>query len=255
MKTYMQILTAATATIALSACGATKQASIASLAGEWEIHTADGKALKGETTPFIGINTDNGTVYGSTGCNDLTGSIDKNSKPGTIDFSQLGSTRMMCADMTTERTVMDMLNSAKGYKVDGDKVILTDAKGKTVARLESRKGKMSHSDLQGEWKIASVDGMTSESAEVSPSIWFDTEEHLVHGCAGCNTFDGSYTTGGKQTLKFGDIAATMRLCADSTFEDKVLRAFDEVAAFGKLSNGNAALFSASGEMLIELTRQ
>ena len=96
--------------LALASCGAGKQATIADLGGEWVITSADGNTLNAETTPFIGINAADGTVYGSTGCNNLVGTLDKNQKPGTVDFSQLGSTRMMCADMTSERIVMDMLN-------------------------------------------------------------------------------------------------------------------------------------------------
>lgn len=99
--------------LALASCGAGKQATIADLGGEWVITSADGNTLNAETTPFIGINAADGTVYGSTGCNNLVGTLDKNQKPGTVDFSQLGSTRMMCADMTSERIVMDMLNKAK----------------------------------------------------------------------------------------------------------------------------------------------
>lgn len=113
MKMYQKFMAAAAMALALASCGAGKQATIADLGGEWVITSADGNTLNAETTPFIGINAADGTVYGSTGCNNLVGTLDKNQKPGTVDFSQLGSTRMMCADMTSERIVMDMLNKAK----------------------------------------------------------------------------------------------------------------------------------------------
>ncbi len=254
MKGYAQILSAAFATMLLASCGSSKQASIAELNGEWEITSIEGNAVKAETTPYIGINASNGSVYGNAGCNQITGSINKNQKPGTIDFSQLGSTRMMCADMAAERTVMDMLNRAKGYKIDKSTLLLTDAGGRTIAQLQNRKGKLAHADLQGEWTIVSVDGMGSEEAEEKPTIWFDTEEHLTHGNAGCNSFDGSYTTGGNQTIKFGNLALTMRLCGNMDFEDKLTKTIDDVASFGKLPNGNVGMFGAAGEMLIELAR-
>ena len=118
----------------------------------------------------------------------------------------------------------------------------------------SAMGKLSHSDLQGEWTIVSVAGMSNDAAEEKPTIWFDTKEHLTHGNASCNTFDGSYTTGRNQSLKFGNLALTMRMCANMDFEDKLMKTIDDVASFGKLANGNVGLFNAAGEMLIELAR-
>lgn len=161
---------------------------------------------------------------------------------------------MMCADMTSERIVMDMLNKAKGYKFNGKSELqLTDAQGNVVALLQKRNGKMSESGLQGEWKILSADGMPA-AGESTPTIWFDTEENLTHGNAGCNTFNGEYTVGKDHALRFGTMAVTMRMCDDMEFEQKFLQVLDQVATFGKLPNGNAGLFDENGRLLIELAR-
>ena len=246
---------AAATALALASCGSGKQATFADLGGEWVITSVDGKTLSAETTPFIGIDTNDGSVYGSTGCNNLIGSLDKNMKPGTVDFSRLGSTRMMCADMTSERLVMDMLNKAKGYKLDGKSdLLLVDAQGNAVAQLQKRNGKMSESSLQGEWMIVVVDGMPAGGTETTPTIWFDTQENLTHGNAGCNTFNGEYTVGKDQALKFGTMAVTLRMCDNMQFEQKLLQALDKVASFGKLPSGNAGLFDESGKLLVELAR-
>lgn len=130
---------------------------------------------------------------------------------------------------------------------------LTDAQGNVVALLQKRNGKMSESGLQGEWKILSADGMPA-SGESTPTIWFDTEENLTHGNAGCNTFNGEYTVGKDQALRFGTMAVTMRMCDDMEFEQKFLQVLDQVATFGKLPNGNAGLFDENGRLLIELAR-
>ncbi len=123
-----------------------------------------------------------------------------------------------------------------------------------TAAAQNTLGKIKHSELQGEWTIVSAAGMSNTDAEEKPTIWFDTKEHLTHGNASCNTFDGEYTTGGNQTLKFGNLALTMRLCGNMDFEDKLMKSFDNVASYGKLPNGNVGLFSAEGKMLIELAR-
>lgn len=254
MKKHQNAIAAVAIALSLASCGTGKQATIADLGGEWVITSVDGKTLSAETTPFIGINAIDGSVYGNTGCNNLIGSLDKKQKPGTVDFSRLGSTRMMCADMTSERMVMGMLGKAKGYKLDGSTLTLTDANGNTVAELQKRNGKMSASSLQGEWSIIEVDGMPADGTESAPTIWFDTKEHLTHGNAGCNTFSGEYTVGKEQALAFGTMAVTLRMCDNMQFEQKVLKALDDVASFGKLPSGNAGLFDETGKLLIELAR-
>ena len=44
------------------------------------------------------------------------GSLDVNAKPGQIDLGALGSTRMMCPDMTVEKNVLAALGQVKKYK-------------------------------------------------------------------------------------------------------------------------------------------
>ena len=57
-----------------------------------------------------------GRVYGNSGCNRLMGVLDVAAKPGEIDLGQLGSTRMMCPDMTLERNVLSALSQVKKYR-------------------------------------------------------------------------------------------------------------------------------------------
>jgi len=80
--------------IDMSSCGSTKEAaSLSSLNGEWNIIEVNGSAIvpaENQELPFIGFDTATGKVYGNSGCNRMMGSIDLNSKPGTIDMSRLG---------------------------------------------------------------------------------------------------------------------------------------------------------------------
>lgn len=90
--------------------------------GEWNIIEVNGSAIvpaENQELPFIGFDTATGKVYGNSGCNRMMGSIDLNSKPGTIDMSRLGSTRMACPDMTTEQNVLNALGQVKSYKKTG----------------------------------------------------------------------------------------------------------------------------------------
>ena len=105
MKKVLLSICMVSAVFAMSSCGSTKEAaSLSSLNGEWNIIEVNGSAIvpaENQELPFIGFDTATGKVYGNSGCNRMMGSIDLNSKPGTIDMSRLGSTRMACPDMTT----------------------------------------------------------------------------------------------------------------------------------------------------------
>ena len=64
--------------------------------------------------------------------------IDGDASKGSIDLSKMGMTRMMCADMATETKVTEALNRVKGYKLNKNILVLTDAKGDEVMKLQSR---------------------------------------------------------------------------------------------------------------------
>ena len=57
----------------------------------------------------------------------------------TIDFSEIGSTLMLCANMEYEQQILDALRKVKAYKngVDG-LVNLTNSRGKTMLTLKKQ---------------------------------------------------------------------------------------------------------------------
>lgn len=240
--------------LALASCGTSKKATLSDLKGEWDVVEISGNKVNGDA-PFIGFDLNESRIYGFAGCNNFFGGLDKNAAPGSISLGALGMTQMMCPNMDNETKFTAALGKTTGYKLDGKETLkLTDAEGNTTVALVKRGGKMSAKDLQGEWRILSVDRFKSEGLEAVPTIWFDTQEGLVHGSAGCNNFNGSYTTGDKQALTFSPLAATRKMCQNMQFEDKLFKAFDNVASFGAMADGRVGLFDENGKMLIELAR-
>lgn len=140
MKKVMAVMCMATA---LVACGtSSKIASVDSLNGEWSIVKINGEEVKiGEdmTAPFIGFDTTKSHVYGSTSCNRLTGALNADAKTGTIDFSALGSTRMMCHDMATEDKLMGALGKVKTFKIEKNGTLLLNGQtGNAVVELKQK---------------------------------------------------------------------------------------------------------------------
>lgn len=252
----MKMMTAGAMALALASCGTNKQATVTDLAGEWDVVTINGVSAGSETIPYMGFDLKDGRIYGHAGCNRITGALDKEAAPGVISFDKMATTRMMCQDMSVETALLGMLRDVKGYKFAGKEAIaLTDASGKTIGKMQKRGGAMKASALQGEWKILNVKGVPATSSlETTPTIWFDTKEKLTHGNASCNSFHGGYGLDKGQSLKFSQMASTMKFCSEMTFEQKLFEALDEVRSFGKMHGGKVGLFDEDGQLVIELVR-
>ncbi|HEV7284287.1 MAG TPA: META domain-containing protein, partial [Kaistia sp.] len=76
-----------------------------------------------------------GKISGSGGCNRYFGTVTVES--GKIKVGPLGATQMACvpAQMDQERKFLDALSNTRGYRIEGSKLTLLDANGKTLARL------------------------------------------------------------------------------------------------------------------------
>ena len=142
-KTITQTLCAAAVSAALASCASSKQSvTLHDLQGEWdiiELHETAVVPAEGQPFPFIGFDA-TGRVYGHAGCNRITGAIDPQAKPGTIDLSRMGSTMMMCPNMEVEREVFAALASVNRYRYLSTNQMALCGKGKKpIVVLQRRK--------------------------------------------------------------------------------------------------------------------
>lgn len=73
--------------------------------------------------------------HGSTGCNSFFGQYEM--KDGQqVAFSQAGSTRMMCPDMSVEDQMLKLFGQSFSYVLEGQKLMFKDASGQVVAHFE-----------------------------------------------------------------------------------------------------------------------
>lgn len=84
-----------------------------------------------------------GRVSGSGGCNRLSGGFTRSG--AQLRLSQLGATRMACADATrtaTETAFFQALQTTASYRLAGPgQLVLLDAGGRTLARLDAAAGR------------------------------------------------------------------------------------------------------------------
>lgn len=245
MKKVLVSLCMASAALGLSSCGSTQEATTtSSIDGEWYIVTIDGKKVAStseEERPHIGFDTKSGRIHGFSGCNRLMGSFDSHATSGTIDLSRIGSTRMMCPDMTTEQEVLKALPQVKKYKaMKKDKMALCNSSGKTFIVLQKKEAGVKLSDLDGKWMIVEADGKAiPKKMETQPYFEFDIAQKKMHGNAGCNIINGAIVTDKNDpaSISFPNVISTMMMCPDSDVESRVMKAMNAVKSFGKLPKG------------------
>ena len=108
------------------------------LDGEWSVVSVGDMMVPDSVDAFMGFNVAEQLVYGSTGCNQLTGALPAEVTPEVPMFAAMGSTRMMCADMTVEDALLPALGQVVDFNVDGNNLNLLDAVGTTVVSLQRR---------------------------------------------------------------------------------------------------------------------
>lgn len=136
MKKVTSLLVAVMAVFVMASCNEKK--TFDALNGEWSVVAIGEMAVPDSVDAFMGFNIAENLIYGSTGCNQLTGALPAEVSPEVQMFAAMGSTRMMCADMTIEDAMLPALGAVVDFKVDGSSLYLLDAAGNTVVSLEKR---------------------------------------------------------------------------------------------------------------------
>jgi heat shock protein HslJ len=213
MKKVLFLLAVVLVLVALAGCSSSQSPSGGTLTGQvWALTTLAGKAPIKDTGLTIQFNTD-GTVGGSSGCNQYSGTYTASGSSLTIN-SPLASTMMMCAEpvMVQESAYQAALATVKAYTVSGDKLTLYGPNNTEIASY-----KATSQDLSGtSWQVIGYNNgkqaVTSVIAGTEMYIDFGKDGSITGG-AGCNTYSGPYTVTGNQ-IQIGPLASTMMACGD-----------------------------------------
>lgn len=242
--------------ILLTSCKATRHAASSSeIEGEWNITDVNGLAVKAHPCPYVGFNTQENRVYGNFGCNKISGSFDIKGKKGQIELGQVLSTMMACPNMELEQTILQTLNSVERIQsLDKEHLALFDKNKKPLLQMERRFHIVPLSEIKGKWRIVNVFGESISVPDQAPFLNFDTDNSRISAFAGCNRLSGGMKSGEKNALTISNVASTRMACPDMSTEQNVITALGEVGSFGISLNGNLLLFSAGGNVVMELMR-
>lgn len=136
MKKAFNLFVALMAVVVMASCAGKKN--FDALNGEWNVVSVGEMAVPDSVDAFMGFDIAKQLVYGSTGCNQLTGALPAEVNLEMPIFAAMGSTRMMCVDMTVEDALLPALGQVVDFKVEGDNLYFLNAAGTTVVSLAKR---------------------------------------------------------------------------------------------------------------------
>lgn len=136
MEKVTHLFVALMAVVVMVSCAGKK--SFNALGGEWNVVSVGELVVPDSVGAFLGFDIAEQLVYGCTGCNQLTGALPAEVSPEVPMFAAMGSTRMMCADMTIEDAMLPALGQVVDFKVEGNNLYLLNAEGATVITLAKR---------------------------------------------------------------------------------------------------------------------
>jgi heat shock protein HslJ len=202
---------------------------------------------------------EDGHITGSAGCNHYFAS---SGITGTkITIGQSGSTLMYCAAadvIEQESAYLSLLNLARSFTVENDRLTLADAKGTPILSFKRTVPPVPESLAGTNWTLGSfhtADAVSSVIAGTTITAVF-TEDGSVAGSAGCNRYFASYTNTGT-SMSIGAAGSTKMYCTGLGVmqqESTYLASLTRTAAF-TLTGNRLSLADGNGTTLLSFTRE
>ncbi|MFN8620758.1 MAG: META domain-containing protein [Chloroflexota bacterium] len=188
-----------------------------------------------------------GTLGGSTGCNQLGGSWAYDGV--TLDLGKGNTTKAACPDDATaaaETAFLAALADVETWGISAGQLTLYDASGQPVLVLQDP-------GLQGSWVLDELPILQDPSFVAAGSgVTAVFTADSVSGNSGCNQYSGPYTTSGP-SIRIGPLVSTLMMCADpaqGATEAAVLKALNEAAQWDITDTGRLELYDAGNQFLI-----
>lgn len=228
------------------------------LAGtEWVLTSLEGNPLLDGTHITLEFRDD--WLSGFAGCNTYGGGPDSGGYVAgdgrTLTIPMIAITLQACSSpegiMEQERAYVEALRSASDYQLDGDRLELQDAAGRTIlafAQQEVYDG--SPADLLGTaWRLVSMDGRAPVDGSAITLVFHD--EHRVGGHAGCRDYLVVYEADG-ESLDLLYMAMLGAACSEEVLQEQE-GAYSTIlggAAHYRLGEGQLEILTIRGETLV-----
>ncbi|WP_143186095.1 META domain-containing protein [Algoriphagus halophilus] len=113
--------------------------------------------------------------------------------------------------------------------------------------------------LDGEWEANYIMGTPKGMQELfpngNPTVTFQTAENSISGFAGCNIFNGSFSTDGNKITIPENLAVTRKMCPDISGENTFLESLHKVNSYSVTEQGNTLNLIMGDMAIMRLTRK
>ncbi len=228
------------------------------LSGTWTLISA--LAGSGATNVLPGTTitatfSEGGTISGSAGCNDYVASFQV--RENQIQIGKPATSAKSCESpagiMDQEKVYLADLQGAASYAINGDMLTISDATGKVLLTYQKSGSVIAPLPISGiTWvleRYQPVSGTEVPVIEGTALTAFFGPLGALNGTAGCNSFNGAYTTSGPNGISVGPLATTLMFCGDAGVMDQetaYLTLLRTVSFYEVTSEGMLHLLNATG---------
>jgi heat shock protein HslJ len=170
--------------------------------------------------------SETGTVSGSAGCNNYVATCQVTGKNIAIGKPAKGTTS--CGSptgvMDQETMYLSNLQSSSTYAIEGDALTLYDLKGNILITFQRSTTTVTPLPITGiTWNLDRYKQVSGTEVPVIQDMevtaLFDPIG-TVNGTAGCNAYNGAFTTSGSNGITFGPLTTTLMYCGEPGVMDQ-----------------------------------
>ncbi len=223
----------------------------------WTLTALNGQALLPATSVTAEFNNEEGTVSGSSGCNNYTAAFESDGSNITINMSPAAMTLMACAEpiMAQESAYLEALGAATTYAISEDQLSLYDTGGNAVATFSA----VSQGLAGTSWEVIAYNngkgGVVSVIIGSEITAEFGETGELT-GSGGCNNYFGAYETNG-ENISMGPFGTTRKACPEPEGimeqESQYLAALETAATY-KIDGLSMNMRTAEGSTVANFRR-
>lgn len=223
------------------------------LQGTWTLARLNDRPLnKMVTVPTMTLDIGKRRIFGNTGCNDFTGSIEKLSE-SKIEFGPVGTTKKMCINKNVEAEYTTALNSITNYQVEGTYLTFYDEKNRIVLTYIKRENKAANTRLNDIWVATRISGNPINRMTPTPRMELNLAKMQVAGNNSCNNFTGTIQQATDSELMFGNIAVDNRMCQSMEIASHFNKAISQTVSY-KLEGLALILFDEQGKEVVSFLK-
>lgn len=186
---------------------------------QWKLVQLNGVNVSDSSPAYLELNAEQSRFTGNAGCNRMFGAV--TIRRDRVDFSNIGTTKMACADRRAQRLESDLvraLENADRFERRGNSLELY-VRRRLVMKFNAPTKRPPQDPIDQvriedkKWMLEAIKGAPVSRLGRTAFVVFDKGKGSAGGNTGCNVFGGSYSAVGR-ALKIIEVISTMRACIE-----------------------------------------